>query len=399
MPSFNDQLELDLFPRGQVTLEQVILAYESCRKNKRSSREALNFELNVEENLVELWNDLNEGAYSVGPSVAFIVTKPVKREIFAATFRDRIVHHLVVNAINPIIEKDLIYDTYACREGKGTHLGIKRLDHFMRSVSNNYQQEGWILKADIQSFFMSIDQRILHRKLVDYLRSSYTEADLEVLLVLCNLIIFNDPTKECVIRSPRSLWDDLPFHKSLFNASEYKGLPIGNLTSQIFANFYLSEFDHYVKKGLGIRCYGRYVDDFVLVHPDKEYLNLCRKKITVFLKEHLGLTLHPKKTQLQRIQSGVKFLGGVLECNHINTSERIISNFKTRIAEFNTLIEERRPSKDQRETFLASVNSYLGILRHFNSYRIRVELLHLVDHRWWRFFRVGEKALVIHRIQ
>jgi len=393
--------QLELFPSCLISLEQVFEAYHSCRKHKRNTREAMAFEVDLEENIVELWKQLNDGTYRIGKSTVFIVEQPVVREIFAASFRDRIVHHLLINALNPVIEKRLIYDVYACREGKGAHLGVRRLDHFMRSCSHNYHTVGWVLKLDIRSFFMSIDKHLLFDAFAAYIRDSYFEQDREPLLRLCQLVVFNDPTHDCIFRSPASSWDRLPKDKSLFYAKQGCGLPIGNLTSQVLANFYLSPLDHYIKHDLGLRFYGRYVDDCVLVHESRAYLSECTMRIRQFLQNHLHLTLHPKKIRLQRISQGVAFLGWSLQVGHINGGNRCIGNWRKLVERENLLIEDHKPTKEERLAFRSSMNSYLGILAHHDTFGVRCRVLGTLDPRWTRFYRPDptRKKMLKNRVQ
>lgn len=394
---FCNYTQLELFPSCLISLEQVFEAYYSCRKHKRKTREAMAFEVDLEENLIELWKELNDGTYMVGRSTVFIVQQPVVREIFAASFRDRIVHHLIINALNPVIEKRLVHDVYACREGKGSHLAVERLDHFMRSCSCNYQREGWVLKLDIRSFFMSIDKHLLFDAFSAYIRDSYFEHDRELLLQLCRLVVFNDPTHDCIFRTPAYSWGMLPKDKSLFHARQRCGLPIGNLTSQVLANFYLSPLDYYIKHDLGIRFYGRYVDNFVLVHESRAYLSECVILIRQFLQDRLYLTLHPKKIRLQRISEGVSFLGWSLQVGHINGGNRCIRNWRKVIERENLLIGDHRPTREERLAFRSSMNSYLGILAHHDTYRVRYRILGTLDKRWARFFRTdcNKRKLVI----
>ena len=189
-------------------------------------------------------------------SIAFIVNKPVKREIFAADFRDRVVHHLIINKLNPLFEKIFIHDSYACRKGKGTHFGIQRVDRFIRQCSHNYTQDCYVLKLDIQGFFMHINKTLLFAELQAFIEQKYLNADKALLLELCHKVIFYDPTQNCIIKSKRSAWQGLPPDKSLFHSPTQYGLPIGNLSSQVFANFYMNSFDHFIKHDLGIRYYG-----------------------------------------------------------------------------------------------------------------------------------------------
>jgi len=229
-----------------INLDDLFEAYADCRINKRNTMNALAFELDYEQNLVTLWEEINLRTYSPGRSIAFIVDKPVKREIFAADFTDRIVHHLVINKLNPLFEKIFIYDSYACRKNKGTHFGIQRIARFIRQCTRNYTQDAYVLKLDIQGFFMAINRRILWEKLRPFIEQKYQHQDQELILFLCHQILANNPTKNCFIKGSRHNWEDLPPNKSLFYSAPNCGLPIGNLTSQIFANFYLNAFDHFV---------------------------------------------------------------------------------------------------------------------------------------------------------
>ncbi len=161
--------------------------------------------------------------------------------------------------IKPFFEKIFIHDSYACRTGRGTHFAIARADRFIRRCSKNYTTDCYILKMDIQGFFMAIDKRILWAKLRNFINQYYHHADKELLLELCYKTLANNPTKNCFIKDARHHWRDLPPDKSLFHSAPFCGLPIGNLTSQIFANFYMNSFDHFIKHDLSLQYYGRLV--------------------------------------------------------------------------------------------------------------------------------------------
>ena len=358
-----------------VTIEDVFEAYYECRKHKRNKSGALKFEVNLEENLIQLWNDLCSGNYKPKPSVVFIVEEPVKREIFAANFRDRIVHHLVLKYLNPIFEQYFIYDSYSCREGKGTHFGIKRISDFMKCCSLNNTRKCWILKTDIRGYFMSINKSILFAKLESFIKSNYFNPNRDFIINLCRIIIFNNPTKNCIFHSSKNKWNDLPKDKSLFFAAENCGLPIGNFTSQVFANFYLTEFDKFIKNICGIKFYGRYVDDCVIVHKSKSFLLKLVLVLRYYLKSQLGLKLHPKKISLQPVFNGVRFLGCFVKHSHIVVNKRIIRNFKRSVALHNYLAMLHKPDVFEIQHFISSVNSYLGIMRHYKTYRIRSHIL------------------------
>lgn len=374
--------QLYLVPPEAITEEELFAAYFDCLKHKRHSRAALEFELDLEYNLFELLDEINSFSYRPDRYSVFIIDKPVKREVFAASFKDRIVHHLIVNAINPFIEKRLIYDCYACRVGKGTHFGIERLRHFMASSTDNWKNEAWCLKLDIRGFFMSIDRTVLWKKLRDYLLAVYPHENLPIIMYLLENILFTDPTQECRFCSPSYKWNNLDPSKSLFTAEKGFGLPIGNLTSQIMANFYLSYFDHFVKHNLGIRMYGRYVDDFFLIHKDKEYLKKCLHSIEYFLNDELHLRLNPKKVYLQPVNHGVKFLGVVVEPGHTNVARRTMSNFKKTIDSTNFAVNDHRQSKLEVQRSIASINSYLGLFSHYDTFSVRNREIDRLDTRF-----------------
>lgn len=379
-------MQLELFPPPSISLEEVFEAYFSCRKNKRKTANAASFEVDYESNLMELHQEINNGTYHPGPSLAFMVNKPVLREIFAADFRDRVVHHLIINKMEPLFEKQFIHDSYACRKGRGTHFGIARVDQFIRRCSANFSREAWALKLDIRGFFMSIDREHLYSGLSHFLSSRYHLQDLNLLLDLCKKTIYADPAADCTIRGTLSDWNNLPRDKSLFFAAPGCGLPIGNLTSQHFANFYLDELDHFIKHDLGIAYYGRYVDDMVFVHQDRKVLCNLIYEVRKFLEQRLGLCLHPGKIYLQPVRHGVPFLGAIIKPGRIYVARRTISSCYRKIDYFNCLVEDHKPSTAEKDAFQSSINSYLGILGHYRTARLRKAIWEKVSPRWKVWF-------------
>jgi len=377
------QLSLFDIPQPKIELEELFDAYYNCRSNKRNTANALAFEIDYENSLVQLCEEINNGTYQIGRSIAFIVDKPVKREIFAADFRDRVVHHLIFNKLNPLFEKQFIHDSYSCRVGKGTHFGIQRIDKFIRQCSANYTKDCYILKLDLQGFFMSINKNILFAKLEKFIKEKYQSTEKDLLIKLCKQIIFNDPTKNCIVKGNKSDWDNLPPNKSLFHSKPNCGLPIGNLTSQVFANFYMDSFDHYCKHDLKIRYYGRYVDDFVIVHEDKEYLRNLIPKLSEYLQSELQTTIHPKKIYLQHYSKGVKFLGTVILPNRIYIADRTKGNFYNAIDKHNQIARDHKPTKEEQQAFQSRMNSYLGIMKHYKSYKLRKHMIFKNLSAWW----------------
>ena len=213
-------------------LTDLFQAYFDARKNKRNTINALGFEKHFEVNIFKLYEEILSGFYEPQKSICFIVDRPVKREIFAADFRDRVIHHFIFNLISPIFEKTFINDTYSCRKGKGTHYGIHRIDHFIRSCSENYKKDCYILKLDIKGYFMSMNRKVLFDKVKTVLVDKRDSIDfnLSLVLYLIEKMIFNDPTTNCVVKGKKSDWRGLPKTKSLFHTDSACGLPIGNLT-------------------------------------------------------------------------------------------------------------------------------------------------------------------------
>lgn len=369
-----DQILIDLFQ-----------AYFDARKNKRNTLNALAYEKNYETNIFSLRDEILERRYQPDPSICFIVDKPVKREIFAASFRDRIVHHFIYNYISPLFEKTFINDSYSCRSGKGTHYGIHRIDRFIRSCSENYQKDCYVLKLDIKGYFMSINRDLLFSKIKNVIFENINgiEFDHSLILYLIEKTIFNDPTHNCCIKGKRLDWSGLPQSKSLFYAKPDCGLPIGNLTSQLFGNVYLNDFDHYVKRALKIRYYGRYVDDFVLIHRSREFLKSVIPKIRDYLRENLQLELHPNKIYLQHYSKGVKYLGAVIKPHRIYISNRTKGNFYEAIEKQNQIARDHKPTTQEQQKFLSSMNSYLGIMKHYKTYNMRKRMIFKNLSCWW----------------
>ncbi len=330
-------------------------------KNKRWKVNTLQFSLNLERNFLKIKEEIEKRKYNITSSLSFIAFQPVKREIFAGDFKDRIIHHLVYNELNKYYDSLLIHDCYSCRKKKGTSYGIKRIKKFLCSAKDKYPQ-AYTLKLDISGYFMNIDKKKLYainKKLIKKFFKQ-EESKKNTLLYLTKKIISNDPTKDCRLRGKKNDWQDLPKNKSLFFAKEKHGLPIGNLTSQLFGNIYLNDFDHYVKEKLKCHYYGRYVDDMVLIHQDKKYLLSLIPKINNYLKNNLDLELHPKKIYLQEISKGVPFLGMIIKTNCIYPGKRIRKNF------FRALKEASMGKRN-----IDSINSYLGLMKNYNSYKLR----------------------------
>ena len=346
---------------GCFTIEELFEAYYDARRNKRNTSSQLRFELHLEENITTLYNDLRSKTYVPGTSICFTINDSVRREVFAADFRDRVVHHLLYNRLSPIFERRFIHDSYSCRKGKGTLFGIKRLQHHIRSCSQNYSRDCYVLKLDLKGYFMNIDRHQLYFRIVEALPKNIPERD--YVIWLTHEIVMYEPIVNCRVKGSFDDWNDLPAEKSLFYAGDGKGMPIGNLTSQLFSNIYLDGFDQWMKRGLGFRHYGRYVDDFYVVHDSKDVLKASLPLISDYLKREFGLVLHPDKVYLQHYDKGVRFLGAVVFPYRIIPAKRVCKKMKQAFVKTNSgnmcPIEIR-----------STLNSYLGIMQHWSSHRI-----------------------------
>ena len=366
----------------RVEYEELYDAYLDCRKHKRSSRNCQAFEIDVTRNLYLLWKELNNGTYKIGRSIAFIVHHPKDREVFAADFRDRIVHHLIIRRIESLLDKEFIEDSYSCRKGKGTLYGIRRCEMHMMKCSEDCTKSCYILKGDLKSFFMTISKPLLFLRICKLLeeKGNFDKENLCFMEHIIRLIVFNRPQDNCIFKQPISEWQCLPKDKSLLNNDEDHGLPIGNLTSQIFANLFLSDFDHFVTEELGFVHYGRYVDDFYIISEDKEKLLSALPKIQAYL-QNIGVTLHPKKIYLQKVHKGVQFLGQNIKPYGTLIAKRSIGNLYAKLYNFNRYIvwhdvEEKIISREDIEYMISSVNSYFGYLRQAKSYKLRKKIAH-----------------------
>ncbi|WP_295939133.1 reverse transcriptase domain-containing protein [uncultured Alistipes sp.] len=359
-------------------VSDLFTAYFDARKNKRNTYNQLGFEIDFEHLLFDLASEIQNRAYTIGSSICFIVNNPVKREIFAADFRDRVVHHLIYNRINDIFERKLIRDCYSCRKGLGTSDGIERIESHMRSVTDNFRHQAYVLKLDIQSYFMSINRQVLWNIVMKTLeRDRDRIRRFDETRYLIRLVIFNDPAENCRVRGNMNEWDGLPPSKSLFSSPPGCGLPIGNLTSQMFSNIYLCDFDNYVKRELKLKYYGRYVDDFYFMHRDKAVLLETRDRVTAYLKDNYGLTVHPLKIYLQDVKHGVTFLGAHVKPHRRYVRNRSLATIRRNVKLADSMLRNcgrQAPDNKTLGLFLSQYNSHLGYLSQFKTHTIRKEM-------------------------
>jgi len=316
------------------TFDALHRGYLKARRGKRFTSEAMRFSANLEVELFRLLEELASGRYRLGEYRRFTVREPKAREVAALPFRDRVVQHALMTVIEPIWEREFISDSFACRVGLGTHAGADRLTQFLRVASR--WDSAFVFKADVQKFFPSIDHDILKGLLRRRIGCEKTWWLMETII-------------------------------DSWNYETGKGLPIGNLTSQLFANIYLHELDLYIKQDLRQRFYLRYMDDFVVIGPDKPELHEVWRKTEAFLAERLKLTLN-RKTRLFPAAQGVDFLGYKVWATHRLLRKRSVVGMKRRLKAYYRKVERGDLDYQQLRNRLMS---WIGHAQHANTYRLR----------------------------
>lgn len=359
-------------------LYDLYVAFYDARKHKASRSYVKQWESNLKENMERLCDDLFDRRYKPLPSKCFIVDYPKKREIFAAMFRDRIVHHLYYNYTHEMYERTFIQDSYSCIKGRGVHYGIERVKNFCRKESHNWQRPCYAMHLDIRGYFMHIVRKKLLEISLASIRKMSSHCihkgnpqtwgevlDMDFVNWLTEVIVMLDPRIDCIIVGDLSNWDGLDPSKSMLHLEEGVGMPIGNLTSQLFSNVYMNVIDQYIKRVLKCRYYGRYVDDLIIVSADRKKLLSMVKDIQNVLEKELGLELHMGKLHISEVRRGVEFLGTFIKPWRSYVSRKTLSRMQLKIRQF----DYGKPQK-----ILRSVNSYLGFLSHTKSYRLRRKL-------------------------
>ena len=317
-----------------ISVENLLLAWQEFVKGKRGKRDVQGFSLRLMDNILLLHDDLINKTYKHDVYKAFNISDPKPRNIHKASVRDRLLHHAIHRILYPFFDKTFISDSFSCRLNKGTHKALNRFRSFGYKMSRNNTKTCWILKCDIRKFFANIDHNVLVGILEQYI------PDENILWLIQEII------------------------GSFHSGKPGVGLPLGNLTSQLFVNIYMNEFDQFVKHKLKTRYYIRYADDFVIFSKDKDWLRRLIPQISDFLNNRLKLRLHQDKIFIKTLSSGIDFLGWVHFPNHrvlrTTTKRRMFKRIKT------------HPTQE-------TINSYLGLLRHGNTYKIKHKISNLIN--------------------
>ena len=362
-----------------VTFRELHAAMRSARRHKLPSESMLDFHADWIGGLFDLQARINAGTWSPSPATCFIAQRPKARQIHAPAFADRVIHHWLVPQLEAVYEPKFIHDSYASRRGKGTHKAVDRLREFVRQVDSG-QGGGWYLQLDIANFFNSINRRILWQLLKPQLERAGVRP--EALRATHALLRHSIHRQGVVYRSTEAERERVPAHKRLENAAPSCGLPIGNLSSQFFANVYLNELDQFVKHALKAKRYLRYVDDFILVHHDRAVLEDCKARIEQFIANRLHLRLKDD-VRIRPLGAGIDFLGYVIYPTHTRVRRRVLKHAHEALQAWRSAhvqgAEANATPTDYRK--LSSVwGSYQGHMRHADSYRLQQRIL--ARHRW-----------------
>lgn len=329
-----------------ITVEKIFQAFAEFKKGKTKRLDVQLFERYLEDNLFDLYEDLKRKTYKHGSYKSFYVKDPKVRHIHKASVRDRIVHHLVSKVLETTCDPKFYFHSYSCRKEKGTHKAVREFIKLARKASKNNTSVLYVLKCDIKKFFASIDHEVLLR----ILQSTFKDKDF---LWLLSEIVESFHTKTTIS----------------------KGMPIGNLTSQLFANIYLNPLDQYMKHVLKVKYYGRYADDFVILSKEKIYLQNLTPQIEKYLSENLRLALHPNKLTVRDYYLGIDFLGYVVFPHFVLPRTKTKRRVFRKIAE---KIELVKSNKLSLESLNQSMQSYLGYFSHADTFRLSQDLKRLI---------------------
>ena len=401
-----------------VFYKSVVDAYHDCLRGKMTSSQAVEYMQAAWADVPRLAWELWTGTYKPTTSTCFLVKYPKLREVFAANFRDRIVHHWVCLRLEPLFEERFMSQgdvSFNCRKGYGTEKCVEHCAEGMKRVSGNYRRPAWVFKGDLTGFFMSIDKQLLWYLLERFIirwRKRYEregwkkinpdilyrlgmdempEMYWDILLRTTKVIVMHHPERDCVLNSPLSLWSGLAPNKSLFGHNDEKGGPIGNLTTQLFANFHMSFFDQHVLwlfRGKNY-SYERFVDDWVNQCDDKEFLLAAIPKMEAFLRDKLKLEMHKDKRYLQPIAHGLSFVGTYIKPGRLYLSNRTLARFEERVAGFRQQMESGRElTTIDCKRIEQVINSYLGFCKGKQTYTKRKEILGSMGAGLFRYFYI-----------
>ena len=359
-----------------ITEESVYDAYLECLKNKKSTVSAVTFRVNERENIRSLTEEIRGGTYYPTTSIAFLIGQ---REVFAADFRDRVVHTWCAKRIIPLLEKQFVPTTWNCRKGKGVQAAVANVRRQMAEASENFTKDAWVFIYDLSGFFMGINRELAAARLCRFVDDRYSGEDKATLLWLLKTVLTHAPEKDCIRYGTEAEWSALPERKSLFHCH---GLPIGDLLSQLDGNFELDIVDHYIN---GLCPSDRYVDDTLRISADKQMLLNTMPAIRQMLEITCGAKVNPKKYKCVHVREGFTYLGVVINGDKAYTSGKTIGKVYSLIHRYNGRIK-----KQYAQEFMCSFNSYMGFMKHYDTLEIRRRLFNMISPAWDKYLVRGE---------
>ena len=368
-------------------VREFLETYYETRKNKRRSKDSVEFEMHFERNILRLVQELTDHTYTPS-SYTFIVDHPRPREVFACDMSLRLIDHYLDARLRWPLESELTDRTFNNRIGYGGIEAINTLISDIYDVTRGFAKDAWIIKMDLKGYFPNADQGIVYGQLISLVERLYHGDDIDLVKYLIMISVFSNPTKDCRRVSPLWAWDDYPKEKSLFTKPDGIGGVIGRLLWQICMNYYINDIDHYVVDDCGLH-YCRFVDDIAIVTDDKEACLALIPTIRQMLADK-GCTLHPKKFYCQHYTKGVEFIGATIKRDRVYVNRRTVRNAFDHLREFN-----RHPRVRNLEGFMCSMNSYLGIFKGRNAHRITQRFIASVDSRWWRWCHYNKERQCI----
>lgn len=396
-------------------LQSVIDAFHDCCRGKMSSRQCIDYLAIAEEDLPRLADELWNNTYEIGTSTCFLVSYPKWREVFAADFRDRIVHHWLIYFLNSLFEQRFCEQgnvSYNCRKGYGTFRAVNDTAKGVARVSDNYKKPAYVFRGDMVGFFMSIDQDVMWSLLRPFLDEKLQSPWKDIIMRTLRKVVFHRPEQNCVLNTDPSKWHNLSCNKSLFRTPPHKGMPIGNLTTQILANFYMSFFDAYVLQAFQRQNYYyiRFVDDFLICCDNDKFLKSQIPLLRNYLHSTLHINLHHDKHYHQPLSHGFAFVGAYIKPHRIYTSNRTRARLIERIHGFNAILNSpisasspSQPSSAVPYPDLITlsrietvINSYLGFTKGRSAYKLRSNALRLFSPAFFIYFYITTHHLTIH---
>lgn len=380
--------------------EDIHKAYLDARKNKRNSLAQIDFEIGAEINLNDLIEELVERTYKPQPPFCFIVFEPVVREVYDSQFRDRVVQHMLFNSLAPLFEKLFIYDTYSCRIGKGTSFGRERFMHHLRSVTNNFTKEAYVMMFDLSGHFMKINKPMLIDEIMTevyaHLESkAYDDKtwgdliDPEFCEFLLHAILDGNPSENCIFLGDIRNKNMVPERKRMSGTPPDCGIVIGDITSQLLSNVHLNVTDQWAKRERKVKHWGHYVDDHFAMHNDLSYLQELEKDVIKVFWEKIHSNVHPKKTRYYKATDAMVFLGGYIRPYYTVPRQRTINKFTDVMQSIELELLTTNPAYEELMMARTRINSYCGILRQFKSYNIRKKYIDVPAFR--KYFTIDEK--------